>query len=70
MKEIERKTAEISRRKTQCDTTFRQKHKQLLEKHFHIQEYGEQIVVVRQREGGLVLARKIQGLYLGTGARA
>ena len=63
--EIEK--TEISKSKTACDTAFRQKYKKVIEKYFHIHEYGEQEVVVRNREGGEILARKIQGVVYGDG---
>ena len=67
IEELEKKIIEISNRKTQCDTHFRQKYKRVIEKYFHIREYGEQIVCVRDRETGAVLARKIQGVVYGDG---
>ena len=60
--EMEKNVAELSERKTVCDSAFRQKYKKVIEKYFHIEEFGEQEVVVKSRESGHVLARKIQGV--------
>ena len=65
--EMEKKVAELSKRKTVCDSAFRQKYKKVIEKYFHIEEFGEQEVVVKSRESGHVLARKIQGVVYGDG---
>ena len=65
--EMEKKIAEKVKRKSACDTTFRQKDKQIIEKYFKIEEFGEQEITVRDREGGEVIARKIQGVVYGDG---
>ena len=51
------KVAELSKTDTVCVSALRQKYCKVIEKIFHIDEFGMQEVVVKSRESGHVLAR-------------